>query len=75
MASLISFLAVQLIQADGAFTVNGRTHTPTHTYTHRHTHIHTHTHTHIHTSTHTHVNTILRIWFKSKENSSFKVLK
>lgn len=38
MASLIFFLAVQLIQADGAFTVNGHTHTPTHTYTHTREH-------------------------------------
>ena len=46
--SLICSLAVQLIQTDEDFTVNGRTHNhpPTHTHTHTHTHAHTHTYTH-----------------------------
>ena len=51
---MICSLAVELIQRDEAFTVNGRTHTRAHTRTHTHTHTHTrtYTHTHIHTYTH-----------------------
>ena len=44
-------LAFQLIQANEAFTENGRTH---------HTHKHTHTHTQTHTHTHTHKQALAR---------------